>query len=67
MQTATKPRIAVKPKSKVFHATVQVTRIEDWFVEADNAEAARELLESGDAQRSQPGECIHVEIEKLTG
>jgi hypothetical protein len=57
---------AIRAKRKTFHATIQVTRIEEWFVEAENAEKARELLESGGGHRGQVGECIHFEIDKLT-
>jgi len=58
-------RSAITRKRKVFYATMQVTRVEEWFVEAEDAEEARALLESGTGQRSQSGECIHLEIEKL--
>lgn len=57
-------RSAAKLKPKVFHATVQVTRIEEWFVEAQSAEEARALLENGQGQRAKAGECIHFEIDK---
>jgi hypothetical protein len=33
-----------EPAVKTFHATVLVTRIEQWCVEAESAEDARELL-----------------------
>jgi hypothetical protein len=58
-------RSATTRKRKVFYATMQVTRVEEWFVEAEDADEARALLESGTGQRSQSGECIHLEIEKL--
>jgi hypothetical protein len=54
-----------QPKPRMFHATVQVTRTEEWFVEAATAEEARELLGSGHGQRVQVGECTHFEIGKL--
>jgi hypothetical protein len=56
---------AAKHKKKIFHATIRATRIEEWFVEAETAEQARTLLESGVGQRSQIGECVHFEIDKL--
>jgi hypothetical protein len=61
------PAAKRKPESKpkVFHATVQVTRTEEWFVEAATAEEARKLLERGHSQRLQVGECTHFEIGKL--
>ena len=54
-----------KPKLKMFHATVQVTRVEEWCVEAETAEEARELLASGCGHRTHIGECMHVEIERI--
>ena len=62
-----RPAAKPKPESKptVFHATVLVTRTEEWFVEAATAEEARKLLESGHGQRLQVGECTHFEIDKL--
>jgi hypothetical protein len=52
-------------KTKTFHATMQVTRLEEWCVEAETPEEARELLENGRGQWCSPGECIHVELEEL--
>jgi hypothetical protein len=50
---------------RTFHATVQVRRIEEWFVEARSAEEARALLENGGGHRGHVGECVHFEIDKL--
>ncbi len=55
-----------KRKRKTFYASVQVTRIEDWCVEAETADEARALLASGDGERRQLGECVHVEIQSLS-
>lgn len=63
--TAAPMRPAARPKPKTFHASVQVTRVEEWFVEAETAEEARQLLENGHGQRSQIGECLHFEISNL--
>ncbi len=52
-------------KTRTFHATVQVTRTEEWSVEARSPEEARALLEQGEGRRSHLGECVHFEIEKL--
>lgn len=52
-------------KLKIFHATVQVTRVEEWFVEADSEQAARALLESGGGQRTAVGECMNFEIDSV--
>ena len=55
-----------KKKRKTFYASMQVTRIEDWCVEAETAEEARSLLASGDGERCQLGERVHVEIQNLS-
>jgi hypothetical protein len=60
-------RSAVRPRRKVFHATMEVTRLEEWFVEAETEEEARILLERGDAHRGRIGESVHFEIGKLSG
>jgi hypothetical protein len=55
-----------KPQLKTFCATMHVTRVEEWFVEAESAEEARELLLSGGGHRSGGiGECIHAEVEQI--
>ena len=51
-----------KRKRKLFHASVQVTRIEDWCVEAESEEEARALLASGAGERRGFGDCVHVEV-----
>jgi hypothetical protein len=55
-------RPATRRKLKTFHATVQVTRVEEWFVEADSEEAARALIENGGGHRVGVGESMHFEI-----
>jgi hypothetical protein len=54
-----------KPSLKMFHATMLVTRTEEWCVEAETAEDARELLASGQGHRCQIGECLNVEVERV--
>ncbi len=54
-----------EPAPKVFHATVLVTRAEQWWVEAESAEEARMLLASGQGHRAALGERVHVEVEEL--
>jgi hypothetical protein len=39
--------LKLKPRLKMFHATMHVTRAEEWCVEAESAEEARELLGAG--------------------
>ncbi len=58
-------RTAVKTKTRLFHAKMLVTRLEEWCVEADSAEAARELLAAGAGHRCAPGESIQIELEHL--
>jgi hypothetical protein len=41
-----------QPALKTFHATMLVTRTEEWCVEAETAEEARRLLAAGDGHRS---------------
>ena len=50
---------------RVFHASVLVTRLEEWFVEAESAEEARTLFAAGKGHRSASGACVHVELERL--
>jgi hypothetical protein len=42
-----------------------VTRIEEWCVEAETAEQARQLLTAGHAHRCHLGDRIHAEIQNL--
>jgi hypothetical protein len=54
-----------EPKRKVFYATVHVTRVEEWCIEAETAEEARELLNSGHGERGHIGECIHRDVASI--
>jgi hypothetical protein len=54
-----------KPKLKMFHATMLVTRAEEWCVEAETAAEARELLASGVGHRCHLGDCLYVEVERV--
>src|SRR5258708_21135943 len=53
------------PKLKTFHATVHVTRIEGWDVEAESPEQARDLLAAAAGCRCQIGHSLNLEIERL--
>jgi hypothetical protein len=57
------PATAARKKLKPFHATMQVTRIEEWCVEAETAEEARQLLAAGGGHRCHLGDPIHVEVD----
>jgi len=59
-------RSATKKKRKLFYATVQVTRVEDWCVEAESAAEAWALLAEGEGERFRLGDCIHLEIQDVT-
>jgi len=56
---------ALKTGTRLFHGKMLVTRLEEWCVEAESAEAARELLAAGAGHRCAPGESIQVEFEHL--
>ena len=49
-----------QPKLKTFHATMLVTRAEEWCVEAENAEEARRLLAGGEGHRCHLGDCVQL-------
>ena len=56
-----------EPELKTFHATMLVTRTEEWCVEAESQEEARELLAVGAGYRCHLGDCVHVEVESVEG
>jgi len=57
--------LKLKPKLKTFHATVHVTRAEEWCVEAETGEEASELLVAGVGYRCEIGDCINIEVERV--
>jgi uncharacterized protein YbaP (TraB family) len=59
------PEAAPETKTRLFHARMLVTRVEEWCVEAATAEQARALLAAGAGHRCTPGESIHAEIDSL--
>jgi len=54
-----------EPAPKMFHATMLVTRAEEWCVEAKSAEEARELLAHGHGHRCHLGDRLHAEVQQL--
>jgi hypothetical protein len=62
-----RPALASAPASapKVFHATVLVTRAEEWCVEAESAQEARELLAAGQGHRCHLGDRVQFEVERV--
>ena len=61
MKTSRKPR----PKLQTYHATVLVTRTEEWCVEAASAEEAKELLATGQGHRCHFGDVLQFELERM--
>jgi hypothetical protein len=57
--------VAQKKKPRLFHASMLVTRLEEWCVEAESAKEARALLASGNGHRCHLGDCLHVEVEQF--
>lgn len=57
--------MASRKKTKTYHATVLVTRVEEWCVEAESAEQARTLLAAGDGHRCHLGDCLNVELRDM--
>jgi hypothetical protein len=57
--------LKLKPKLKTFHATVHVTRVEEWFVEAQSEAEARALLAAGQGHRTCVGDCVNLDIERV--
>jgi hypothetical protein len=59
--------MAARAKSKLqtFHATMVVTRVEEWCVDAASPEEARALLEAGQGHRCAGGDAVHVELGEL--
>jgi hypothetical protein len=56
-----------EPDRKTYHATVMVTRAEEWCVEAESPEEARELLAAGLGHRCHLGERLEFEVERVEG
>jgi hypothetical protein len=64
---ALKQRPAPAPASapKMFHATMLVTRAEEWCVEAESAQEAHELLAAGQGHRCHIGDRVQFEVERV--
>jgi hypothetical protein len=52
-------------KLRTYHATMVVTRAEEWCVEAASREEAMALLAAGQGPRCHLGETLDVEMERL--
>lgn len=57
--------MTTKSSLKTFHATMAVTRLEEWCVEAETVEEARALLASGFGHRCHLGDCLHAEVQDV--
>jgi hypothetical protein len=57
--------VAEEKTLKTFHATLTVTRLEDWYVEAETPEQARALLAAGKGHRCHLGDCLHIELDTM--
>jgi hypothetical protein len=54
-----------KTKTQTYHATMLVTRTEEWCVEAATPEEAKVLLEAGEGHRCTLGEICCVELSEI--
>jgi len=55
---------AQKVGLRTFHATLAVTRLEEWCVDANTPEEAKALLAAGGGHRCHL-ECLHVELQQI--
>jgi hypothetical protein len=60
-----KPDFDPQPELKTYHATMLVTRAEEWCVEAESPEEAHELLGQGLGHRCHLGERLQFEVESV--
>jgi len=60
-----KTKARQRPKLRTYHATMLVTRAEEWCVEAASAEEAKELLAAGQGHRCHFGDVLQFELERM--
>jgi hypothetical protein len=58
-------KLKAKTQTKIFHATMLVTRAEEWWVEAETIEEAQGLLASGQGHHATLGERVHIELDEM--
>jgi hypothetical protein len=58
-------KLKQKPALKTFHATMLVTRVEQWWVEAETSAEARALLASGQGHHFEGGERVYFELGEM--
>ena len=56
---------AAKTRLQTFYATMTVTRLEEWCVEAQSPEEARARLAAGEGHRCHLGDCLQREFEAI--
>lgn len=56
---------SAKKRIKTFHATMLVTRAEEWCVDAASADEAKALLAAGQGHRCHLGDAVHIELDQL--
>ena len=66
MATVRRKSQAKSGKRKTFYASLHVTRVEDWCVEAETADEARVLLANGEGERCRIGDCVYFEVENVS-
>jgi hypothetical protein len=59
------PAAREKTRLKTFHATMVVTRREEWCVDAETPAEAKALLAAGQGHRCHLGDCLHLELEAV--
>jgi hypothetical protein len=58
-------KLKAQPQTKTFHATMLVTRVEDWWVEAESLKEAEVLLATGQGHRAAVAELVNIELDAM--
>lgn len=56
-----------KLKTETYHATMMITRAEEWCVDATSPDEANALLAAGQGHRCHHGDAHHIELHELHG
>ena len=54
-----------KKKLRTYHATMLVTRAEEWCIDAASEDEAALLLAAGQGHRCHLGEVLDIELERM--
>ncbi|HEY7229292.1 MAG TPA: hypothetical protein VH558_02870 [Pseudolabrys sp.] len=57
--------MTTKRNNRTYHATMLVTRVEEWCVDARSPEEAKALFEAGEGHRCSPGEICCLQLEDV--